>query len=141
MSDRYKITMSNRYTAVAKFVGARVNVVVTDTQPQFSGDRTVTSWTTVQNIDGSNRFMMDGDSWTFLPTHNEAYMTALREAAAPLFALEYTVDARTQALASLRQMIVRQIGFVRNASGEAARAHCQKVLVEYLGMRSRQMAA
>jgi hypothetical protein len=133
--------MSNRYTAVAKFVGARVNVVVTDTQPMCKGDRTVTSWTTVQNIDGSNRFMLDGDGWTFLPTHNEAFMTALREAAAPLFALEYTVSVRAQTLASLRHMIVRQIGFVRNAPGEATKAHCVKVLREYLGIRSRQMAA
>lgn len=29
-------------------------------------------YTTVRNIDGSNRFMRDGGGWTFLPTECEA---------------------------------------------------------------------
>jgi hypothetical protein len=45
----------------------RANVVVTYPNPRYAYMRKVYSYTTVRNIDGSNRLMEDGAYWTFLP--------------------------------------------------------------------------
>jgi hypothetical protein len=128
-----------RFQTVAKFVGALVNVVVTDTQPQFKSDRTVYSYTQVDNA-GSRHFMLDGGGWTFL-SHGSEMADAVIEAARPLLAQNRVVDNRTQTLASLRQMIQRQIAYIRKAAGPQQHAHCSKVLNEYLVRRGRIMAA
>ena len=41
-------------------------------------------YTTVRNIDGSNRFMRDGGGWSFLPSDNRELMDAVRQALADL---------------------------------------------------------
>ena len=127
--------MTNRYAAVAKFIGARVNVVVTDTRPSFASDITVTSWTTVGNIDGSNHFMRDDGGWTFLPHGDREFCDAVYAAARPLFAEGRTVSPRAQALADCRRMILTQVSHVRRCTSESQRAHCLGYLRDYLKSR------
>jgi hypothetical protein len=84
--------------------------------------------------------MLDGGGWTFL-SHGSEMADAVIEAARPLLAQNRVVDNRTQTLASLRQMIQRQIAYIRKAAGPQQHAHCSKVLNEYLVRRGRIMAA
>lgn len=131
--------MSNRYTAVAKFVGSLVNVVVTDTRPEFTSAQTVYSYTQVENA-GTRHFMRDGGGWTFLP-HGSEIADAVIAAARPLLAQNRVVDRRTQDLASLRHMIRQQLVYVRNAPGEKSRALCLGTLREFLARRAVLMVA
>lgn len=68
----------SKYIATARRLpDGRINVVITNTKPQCSGDRTTYSYTRVGNIDGSNHFMLDGGGWDFLPHGNRDFCEAI----------------------------------------------------------------
>lgn len=81
--------MNTRYATTARrLADGRVNVVITNTKPLCSGDRTTYSYTRVGNIDGSNHFMLDDGGWSFLPHGNREFCDAVFAAERALIASE-----------------------------------------------------